>query len=206
MFGFGLSPEDKVILNVTEQMLAGFAGLGCNIKPIAKRFFAEAKAEALHDGRFDGRHAWRNIYRTDLGEIMVRNPLYFRPRKEAGLKEEDILEYWDRPNVLVIICAKIYEATKLISLDIAGNRGADITQFARDKRKRSPMYGDPRLWDQALPANEGFTAEDADLFLEFMARVGRWQQEIPQTELESLLAMYTSCNAMIRDLVRQGEI
>jgi hypothetical protein len=54
--------------------------------------------------------------------------------------------------------------------------------------------------------NEVFSQQDADLYLEFMTRVGQWRQKTSETNQANILAQYTSFNAMVRDLVKQGQI
>lgn len=206
MFGFGMSDIDKTILNVAEQMLSPYAAAGINIRSLAKKFFDESKAELLHDHRHDGRHAWRNLYREDLGELLIKNPLYFAPRKAAGLTEQDIKEYWNRPAILVSIGVRINYFLKFVALDIARQQGKDLEEFARTRRRNGPIFGEPTLWDQSLAVNQGFSQEDADLYLEFLPRVVQFEQTLTADDRQQLVQSHRSFNAMIRELVKQSKV
>jgi hypothetical protein len=199
MFGSGMSATDKMILSQGEQMLAALAIAGADVKRIVRRLFDETKAESPHQDP-------QVMYRDDLGDRIIENEQFFRPRKEAGLTENDIRAYWNRPSLLVSLETKIQYFVNWTMLDMARQQGKDLIEFARDNRRRNPKYGAPESWDQSLPMNEVFTSEDADLYPEFIPRIGLWQERTPIVEQERLLAGYSSFNAMTRDLVRRGKI
>jgi hypothetical protein len=202
MFGFGMSAVDKAILRDTEKMLAAYSLGGIDVKSLSRRIFDETKSELLNDNRGNA----QNLYIENIGDRLIQSKKYFAPRQKAGLTEIDIQRFYNRPSLAVSIVVKINNMTKFILIDIARQNGNDLVQFARDNRRRSPIYGEPDLWDQTLPVNAIFSPEDADLYIEFMYRVGVWRERTPTAEQDGLVAQHTSFNAMIRNLVRQGKV
>ena len=105
-----------------------------------------------------------------------------------------------------LLQAKIMELTQFIELDVARQQGNDLQEVVRNRRREKPVYGDPDLWDHSLPVNECFSREDADIYIELFMRVGRWHARTPTQKQSELLANYSSFNAMVRGLVKQGLI
>ncbi len=157
MFGFGMSPKDKWILEQTELMLASVALLtGDNMKPLARKIFEEMKAEAVAQ-------YGENIYSESYGDRLVANESLLATRLSAGLTVDDVRNYWNMPVLLGQIQTKVLDLINFIIIDAARQSGKDIVSVGRDRRKREPRYGDPEAWNAALPANQGFTSEDADI-------------------------------------------
>ncbi|MBI3373530.1 MAG: hypothetical protein HY017_17530 [Betaproteobacteria bacterium] len=196
----GMSSKDKWLLEQTELVLAPLAPLiGTNVKPIARQFFEEMKADGIAS-------YGDNIYSESYGDRIVTNQVVLAKRLAAGLTTDDVRNYWNKPVLLTLLHTKVRDFSEFCFIDVARQSGKDIVAVARDQRKRYPKYGDPEAWNPTLPANQGFTAEDADIYPEFILRVGQWQAQTAADEQAALLSQYTSFNAMIRALVNQGRL
>lgn len=200
MFGFGMSAKDKWHLAQTEIMLTPLATmLETDVKSLASQLFDKVKAEATQKHK-------NNIYSESIGDqVFVKEP-FLAKRLAAGLTKDDILNYRNQPLLMQLLQAEVLQMSTFIAIDVARKQGKDLQEAARNRRRTNPEYGDPDAWDSTLPVNEGFTKDDADIFMEFFIRVGRWQEETPQATQKEILSKYTSFNAMIRDLVRQGKL
>jgi len=204
MFGFGLSPKDKWVLNQVETMVLPLATLiGQDAKALARKLFDQTKTE-LSAQYGDG------IYAEDLGNKLIASKKdLVTKRLAAGLTAEDIREYWNQPLLMQALQTKFLQVGDYVLLEAAMNQGKSkeqIDDMVRGWRKTKPRWGDPDHWDPALPVNQGFTAEDADVYAEFIVREGRWREKTPPAEQQALLAQHTSYNAMMRALVRSGRL
>jgi hypothetical protein len=199
MFGIRSSNQDQALLAQTEKMLVPFVHAGIDAGLIARKIFDEAKAEG--QGRFG-----KDIYGNTFGDRAVTNGEFMAPRLAAGLTVEDVQDYWNRPLLLGLIEFKVREFMDFIATDVAQQQGESLLGAVRERRMSGPSYGLPSKWDPNLPANKGLTAEDADLYPEFAVRVGRWQERIPPEDQEVLVANYSSFNALVRSLIRQGAL
>jgi len=200
MSGFGMSAKDKWHLEQTEVMLAPLALLmEADIKPLAKQLFDEVRAEASEK-------YGDNMYLESFGEQMITKEPFTSQRLAAGLTRDDVRNHWNQPLLMQLLQAKVMELTQFIELDVARQQGNDLQEVARNRRRGKPVYGDPDLWNQSLPVNQCFSREDADIYIELFIRVGRWQAITPMQKQSELLANYSSFNAMVRGLVKQGLI
>ena len=200
MFGSGMSAKDKWILQQTEQMLAALAvASGEPLKPLAKQIFDEVKNDAV--ARYGD-----SMYSESNGDRLVQNQALLAKRTAAGLTVDDVRNYWNMPVLLSLVRLKVLELTDFVVTEVAEKSGKDIVSFARERRKKEPMYGDPEKWNAAAPANQGFSMEDADIYPEFLMRVGRWQEKNSAEAQAALLSGYSSFNAMVRALVRLGKL
>ncbi len=200
MFGFGMSEKDKWHLAQTEILLTPLATMmETDVKPLARQLFDKVKAEAVQ------KHG-NNIYSESLGDQVITKEPFLAKRLAAGLTKDDVRSHWNQPMLMQLLQAQVLEMTALIALDVAHHQGKDLQEVARDRRRTNPEWGDPDAWNSTLPVNECFIKDDADIFMEFFFRVGRWREKTPQSEQNKMLSKYTSFNAMIRDLVRQGEL
>jgi hypothetical protein len=146
------------------------------------------------------------MYDDTLGDRMIANDAFMKPRLGAGLTSEDIRRYWNRPQILVLVGLKVGELADFLTARVAHKQGKDLVDVAREMRRRSARYSDPASWEQKHPTNEVFTSDDADIFPEFVMRVGPWLQRTSLSEQESLVGSHTSFNALVRDLMRNGMI
>jgi hypothetical protein len=200
MFGFGMSAKDKWILEQAEQMLAPLALLtGEDVKPLAKKLFDEVKADAVQ--RYG-----ENAYAETNGDRIIQNKAVLDKRLAAGLTVEDVRNYWNTPVLLSLMHLKVLELTDFIVIEMAEKSGKDIVEVAKERRRKEPRYGDPEKWDATKPANQGFSAEDADIYSEFQLRVRKWQAATSAEAQASCVSKFSSFNAMIRDLVRGGKL
>ena len=196
---FDVSSLDGQILLHAEEMLKVLSIYGFDVKAVAKELFDVTKTEAV--ARYGD-----NIYATSTGDRLITNEEVMSPRRAAGLTSEEVQGYWNRPPLLLALEAKIQEHSDFMRMHTAKQQGKDLIAVAQENRRASPIYGSPVTWNAQLPANQGFNAEDADLYPEFIIRVGRWQERTPKAEQQELLKKYSSFNAMIRGLIREGTI
>jgi hypothetical protein len=204
MFGFGMSAKDKWHLNQAEVMMAPMAKLmGQDVKLLARQMFDATKAEvAAQYGEA--------IYAENLGDKLIATKKDFvEKRLAAGLSLVDIRTYWNQPMLMVALQNKFMEMSDFVALDMRrrmGNSMDKLANFARNRRKTEPRWGDPERWNHALPVNEGFAKEDADIYIEFYMRVELWREKTSEAEQSALLSKFSSYNAMLRDLIRKGSI
>ena len=191
--------EDQALLKQTEKMLAAFAIAGVEVVPIAEKIFDEAKAEA--EARFGV-----DIYDRSFGDRMIAKADFMAPRLAAGLAVADVQDYWNRPLLLGLIEFKVREFIAFLVIDMAQMQGDSLIDAAKERRMSEPSYGVPSKWDPTSPLNAGLTTEDADLYPEFFDRVERWRERMPAEDQLALAALYSSFNAMVRSLVRQGAL
>ena len=202
--GGGMSEKDKWHLNQTELMMEPIAKrIGQDPKAMAKEFFEAEKDEVIK--RYKD-----SAYAQNIGERLVASQKEMvAKRVAAGLTLDDIRGYWNQTPLMLNIQNKLMEMGDYIELNVAQQMGKsmdDLERLAAGWRKTKPRWGDPEQWDASLPVNQGFTAEDADLFIEFYLRVSRWQAQTSEARQAALLKNYTSYNAMLRDLARQGTL
>lgn len=204
MFGFGMSQRDKWHLNQAEILVAPVAKMmGQDGKTMARQLFDSIKAEVVKD-------MGENAYAENMGDRLVANKKdVLEKRLAAGLTIDDIRRYWNQTPLMLNLQYKLLEMPDYMELDIARQMGKSMDEMQAIPagwRKSKPRWGDPEQWNPALPVNEGFTPEDADLYIEFYLRVSRWQERTPESEQKAMLVNYNSYNAMLRDLIRKGAI
>ena len=200
MFGFGMSAKDRWYLTQTEIMLTPLAiMMETDVKSLARQLFDKVKAEAIQ------KHG-NNIYSESLGDQVIAKEPFLAKRLAAGLTKDDIRNHWNQPLLMQLLQVEVLQMTAFIAIDVSRQQGKDLQEVARNRRRTNPEWGDTDAWNATLPVNECFTKDDADIFMEFYIRVGRWQEKTPQAEQKEMLSKYTSFNAMIRDLVRQGKL
>ncbi len=200
MFGFGMSAKDKWHLAQTEVMLTPLAiMMETDVKSLARQLFDKVKAEAIQ------KHG-NNIYSESLGDQVIAKEPFLAKRLAAGLTKDDVRNHWNQPMLMQLLQVEVIQMTAFIAIDVAREQGKDLQEVARNRRRTNPEWGEPDAWNSTLPVNECFTKDDADIFMEFYFRVGRWREKTPQSEQKEMLSKYTSFNAMIRDLVRQGKL
>lgn len=142
---------------------------------------------------------------TQGNEYVLREP-FMALRTAAGLKPEDVKDYWNRP-LLVILCEnKMRELVNFIVVDTARQRGEDTGAAGNHYKRNFPRYGDPARWDPNEKFNAGLREEDADLYPEFATRVDAWRRKTPDTEVSRLVEQHGTLNAAIRNAVSSGEL
>lgn len=200
MFGFGMSAKDKWHLAQAEIMLTPLATMmETDVKPLARQLFDKVKAEAVQNHGI-------NIYSETLGDQVIAKEPFLSKRLAAGLTKDDVRNHWNQPLLMQLLQVEVIQMIEFITIDVDREQGKDLQDVARNRRRTNPQWGDPDVWNSTLPVNECFSKDDADIFFEFYFRVGCWQEKILQAEKNEMLSKYTSFNAMIRDLVRQGKL
>ena len=199
MFGAGNAAIDQVLLVKTEQMLAPLGLPDAELKATAKQIFLEIKADTE-------KHYGKDAYSESFGDRAIANPKFLEARLAAGLTKEEVRSYRNRCLMFQFLETKVRELLNFAAIDVARQSGRDLVAASNEYRKGAPIYGDPESWNPTLPANKGFTTEDAPIYVEFAPRVERWFTQTSPAGRDALFARHTSFNAMIRDLVRRGAL
>jgi hypothetical protein len=209
MFGFGMSDKDKWHLEQAEKMMECYALLVPHkeLKKLVRQMFDNLKAQLAPK-------YGAAMYAEDTGDKLIATKKDFVEKRLAvGLSIEDIRSYWNQTLLMQDLRYGMIDLPVFIELNMLRQMRKsedDIANimagFLRDLRKNEPRWGDPDQWNPDLPANKGFSTDDADIHIEFFFRVRRWQLKTPAAELRLLLAKYSSYNAMLRDLINKGSI
>jgi hypothetical protein len=209
MFGFGMSAEDKWHLEQAEVMTEPyviFTGQK-EAKKLAREMFDSAKAELAPK-------YGNAMYAEDIGDKLIATQKDFvEKRLTAGLSLEDIRNYWNQTFLMRELWFRFLEMPIALELERLRKMGKSqneienaMDKWAHDWRKTDPRWGEPDQWKPDFPANKGYSSEDADIYIEFLMRVMRWQAKTTITEQQTLLKNYSSYNAMLRDLISKGSI
>lgn len=199
MFGFP-SGRDKPVVQRIQDMMSPLAASGVDTRRAALELVREVKydiAKRMHPSL---------TYDETMGSKFITVQEYMRPRLAEGLRENDILQFWNRPQLLALSEIKLFEFLNIVAIDVARQQGQDLLQFVRGLRRKTPQYGDTATWDRSKPANQGLSREDADLYVEFAPRVGEWQRNTPDVEKSRLVDEHSSFNALVRHLVLEGSL
>lgn len=199
MFGIGMSAIDKGILAKTEMMLADTGLSGTQLKSTAKQIFKEVKSNSK--ARYGD-----NLYAENVGDRLIQDSEYMGNRRSAGLTEDDVKKHWNRCVLLINIETHISDLKGLAIVAIAHRAGLDIAEVYTPYRKSNPTYRITDNWDRNKPINRGLSDEDADLYFEHKLRVEEWKAKTIEAVQQATLARYTSFNAMVRDLIRNGKM
>lgn len=199
MFGIGMSAIDKEILAETEMMLADTGLSGTQLKSTAKQIFKEVKGDSK--ARYGD-----NLYAENVGDLLIKDADFMEKRRLAGLTEYDVRKHWNRCVLLINIETHISDLKGLAIFAIAHQAGSDISEVFTPYRKANPIYGITDNWDRNKPINRGLSNEDADLYFEYKPRIEEWKAKTIETIQQATLARYTSFNAMVRDLIRNGKM
>lgn len=212
LFGGGnkTASKDAWHLEQLEIMLAPVAKqIGQDVKAMAKDFFNRVKIEIVN--QMGDKAYLENIGDQMIGQ-MSANPKakeMVDKRLSAGLTMDDIRGYWNMTPLMHNLQNKMLEMSDFMELHMAqqmGKKEEDFQAIAVNWRKTKPRWGDPEQWNPNLPVNKGFTADDADIYIEFYLRVKRWMEKTPVTQQTILLEGFNSYNAMLRDLIAKKEI
>ena len=157
-----------------------------DVKSLARQLFDKVKAEAIQ------KHG-NNIYSESLGDQVIAKEPFLAKRLAAGLTKDDIRNHWNQPLLMQLLQVEVLQMTAFITIDVAREQGKDLQEAARNRRRTNPEWGDPDAWNATLSVNECFTNYDADIFMEFYIRVGRWQEKTPQAEQKEMRGCKKFC-------------
>ncbi|MEO6278349.1 hypothetical protein [Roseateles sp.] len=189
--------RDEWFIQQTEALLAPLAQV-VDVKLTALEIFKSTKKElaALKDV---------DMYSKCVGDRIVSIPSdMLLKRLAAGLTREDIRNYWNQPPLMQRIQSKSQDFSIFIAIKNAEIARLDVIEVIRNRRKTRLWLGDPDTWDPSMPVNKGFSDEDADIYPEFTMRVGIWASNVAPSEQTILPSKYSSFNAMVRHLIRNG--
>ncbi len=161
----------------------------------AKKLLTDSIEEARNIN-LRGKIGW-NYYKNDH-QFMYK-------RKEAGLSEDDIKNFWDREVVLINleyrlmnVVSDAHERFPIYKQLV--NSGVDRDSAIKIVRKSFPYFGDPGL------SHVNFQGDDSDIYPEFQARYYKWKEKTSTDVFRSLSEQYNTLNAMIRFLIKKGVI
>ncbi|MDP6426336.1 MAG: hypothetical protein QF443_05045, partial [Dehalococcoidia bacterium] len=78
--------------------------------------------------------------------------------------------------------------------------GKTAKKAINEVRKIFIYYGDP---ENSHPNYQG---QDADIYPEFQIRYENWRVQYAPMEEQEMMTKYSTCNAMVRDLIAKGEL
>ena len=199
-----MAEKDKWHLGQVEVMMGPLAEImGQDVKQVARQLFDTTKVETA------ARHGEAMYVENNGDKLIATRKDFVEIRQSAGLTIDDIRDFWNQTVLMINLQLKFMEMSEVIAMEVECQLAKDKVEtenIIRGWRKKQVRWGDPELWNPSLPINNGFTSEDADIYLEFRIRIGQWQEKTPEAEQEALSAKYSSFNAMLRDLIRQGYI
>jgi hypothetical protein len=138
---------------------------------------------------------------NNLGDEKIKNKEFLEKRLKAGLTKEDILGWWNRPYVWILM---EWESSRwLIQNTIemfVSKKGLIQEEAIKRTRKFYPNWGDPEK------SQEPYLKDDANIYPEFLKRYEAWRLQYPIKQEEEIKNNYSTCNAMIRDLVKKGQL
>lgn len=157
----------------------------------SKKFLDEAIKEAGDKGLRDA---------CDLGDIKIKDEVFLKKRLKAGLQVEDIQNFWNHSYLSLLIEDKIQNLIRFMSYNQLIKEGLDSEKAILKLRKSFIYFGDPEK------SHVNFQKEDADIYVEFRTRHEKWRRTISIEEEQKKAQEYQTYNAMIRDLIRKGEM
>lgn len=137
---------------------------------------------------------------TNLGDKLIKDENFFKKRLEAGLSKKDILNYWNRNYLEILIATELSNTVKFAIYMRFHEEGKSPLECAKQLRKMFVYFGDPQQ------SHQNFQGEDADIYPEFTKRYDKWRKKYQEQEIEKIVTNYTTYNAMLRERIRKGEL
>ncbi len=134
------------------------------------------------------------------GLSRLERPNYLKNRIEAGLTEGDVREYLNLDPVYILSMEKLTNAIRLGVFKELIDQGKTSAEAVKTLRGVYIYYGDPEV------SHENFQNEDADIYHEFARRYEAWRSRTDIVTENELAKDYSTYNAMVRDLIRKGQI
>lgn len=135
---------------------------------------------------------------NNLGDRKIKNKEFLEKRLKAGLTREDILGWWNRPYVWMLVEWKMSQWLRQDSIErVISERGLTQEEAIERTRKFYPYWGDPEK------SQEPYLHDDANIYPEFLKRYEAWRLKYSLKQEEEIKNNYSTCNAMIRDLVKK---
>lgn len=189
------STEEQLFKETLESQLTAFPTW--NHSPEEIKIFVESILnEAIEKAEKSG---LRGV--NSLGDEKIKNKEFLEKRLKAGLTKEDILGWWNRPYVWILM---EWESSRwLIQNTIemfVSKKGLTQEEAIKRTRKFYPNWGDPEK------SQEPYLKDDANIYPEFLKRYEAWRLQYSIKQEEEIKNNYSTCNAMIRDLVKKGQM
>lgn len=147
-----------------------------------------------------------DAFKTTQGNEYVVREQYVAPRLAAGLKLDDIRDFWNRPLLLILAEAKMREMFNYLVVHIAHQEGKDLVDAGNRYKKNFPRYGNPAKWNPNDKFNQGLREIDSDIFPEFASRLDSWRSKTIAADFQKLVNTHGTLNALVRHLVSIGEL
>jgi len=132
--------------------------------------------------------------------LQIQDAMFLQKRFNAGLTKEDILLFWNRDYVWLLIEFEIANILRFPVYKQLITEGKTSKEAVKLLRKSMPYFGDPEL------SHVDWHGEDADIYPEFRARFDRWRNKFSTIEIHKMLEPFSTYNAMIRYYIKKGDI
>tara|TARA_B100000315_G_scaffold27867_1_gene23778 strand:- start:176 stop:811 length:636 start_codon:yes stop_codon:yes gene_type:complete len=137
---------------------------------------------------------------SNFGDIEIKKEGAFDKKSKAGLSREDFLKYWNRPWVEIAIEAEVANIIRFVTHYKLCQKGVPEDDAIKQIRKYFIYYGYPEK------PHPNFLGQDADIYPEFQIRYEKWRVQYSVPEERKMMEKYSTCNAMVRDLIAKGEL
>jgi hypothetical protein len=137
---------------------------------------------------------------SNFGDLKITEEEAFAKKEQAGLSRQDFLVFWNRYWVLVAVEMEVANLIRFKSYNNTCQSGLSSKDATLETRKRFIYYGDP----ENSPPN--FQGQDADIYPEFKIRYEKWRVQYSVQEEHEMMMKYSTCNAMVRDLISKGDL
>jgi len=138
---------------------------------------------------------------SNFGDMKIKEKGAFEKKSKVGLSREDFLKFWNRPWVWIAVEQELGTLVRFSTyINICKKEGLSATKALNEVRKIFIYYGDP---ENSPPDYQG---QDADIYPEFQIRYEKWRIQNTLIEEQKMMMKYSTCNAMVRNLIDEGEL
>lgn len=185
--------------NSNEQQYFDF--LGNNIlltgvtNSVARYWSKRILDKAIKEAEAEGRRG-----KKDLGDEFVNNSKFMLRRRTLGLSDEDILKFWNRDYVWILAEEDMNIFIRFTYGKALIKSGVPSEEVTNETWKYFVSWGDPEK------PHPRFPGEDSYIFPEFVTRHEAWRSQYSLEKEREIASHYSTYNAMMRDLIRRGEM
>ncbi|MFC1591069.1 hypothetical protein ACFL43_00945 [Thermodesulfobacteriota bacterium] len=152
--------------------------------------------EAIEEASISGLRGAKN-----LGDLYIQDKKFLDKRLKAGLRKGDILQHWNRDYVFILVEEKLMNTIRLILFErLVSEQNMSDDEVMKKLKSIVVLYGDPEK------PHENFEGVDRYIYPEFVGRFEDWRDKVTPGEAHKRASKYSSYNAMVRDLIKKGEL
>ncbi len=137
---------------------------------------------------------------NNLGDIKIKDTADFDKKAKCGLTKEDYLKYWNRPGVWIVLDHEFSKVPSMNHYNRMREENHSPEEAVRAGSKLFIRYGNPEI------PHPNFQGEDNWIYPELAIRYEKWRDKITLEEEVEIKQKYSTANAMVRDLIRKGEL